>query len=72
MTAVSSGAWTNAAQIELFGVAAATDDRTATCAPCPRCRTTVAIVGPGVGPHYRSLRCLRGHFLAWLPGPRRR
>jgi hypothetical protein len=43
--------------------------RTTTCAPCPRCRTTIATIGPGAGPHHADLRCLRGHFLKWLPKP---
>jgi hypothetical protein len=56
-------------QRELFGVAVEVSDRTSACAPCPRCRTTIAIIGPGAGPHHAELRCLRGHFLRWLPKP---
>jgi len=56
-------------QCELFGVAAGVNDRTTTCAPCPRCRTTVATIGGGAGPHHAQLRRLRGHFLRRLPKP---
>jgi hypothetical protein len=56
-------------QCDLFGVAAGVDDRTTSCAPCPQCGSSIAIVGPGVGPHFASLCCLRGQ--RWLPRPRR-
>ena len=57
-------------QRELLGVAVGVNDRTSACAPCPRCRTTIATIGPGAGPHHAELRCLRGYFLRWLPKPR--
>jgi hypothetical protein len=56
-------------QGELFGLVVGADGRTTTRAPCPRCRTTIATIGPGAGPHHAELRCLRGHFLKWLPKP---
>jgi len=69
MTSVvsSSGPWTAPSQIELFGVAAAADARATTCPPCPQCGSTVGTIGPGGGPHYARLTCVRGHFLKWLP-----
>lgn len=57
------------AQRELFGVAARTDERLMRSSPCSRCGATVAVVGPGSGPHDSSLRWVRGHFLRWLPKP---
>lgn len=60
------------AQRELFGLVVEADDRTTVCAPCPRCGTTTASIGPGDGPHYAALICLRGHHLRWLPRPWRR
>lgn len=59
------------AQTELFGVAASVTAETAQSDPCPRCGSTVAVRGPGAGPHWKSLRCIRGHFLRWLPKPER-
>lgn len=58
-----------AAQRDLFGFVVGADDCTTTSAPCPRCGTTVAIIGPGAGPHHASVRCVRGHFRKWLPKP---
>jgi hypothetical protein len=63
---------TQGAQRELFGLTVRADDRTTTSAPGPRCGAIVAVVGPGSGPHFASLRCLCGHHLGWLPKPRRR
>jgi hypothetical protein len=60
---------TQAAQRELFGLVAGADDRTTTCGPCPRCATAIATIGPRSGPHHAALRCLRRHFLRWLPKP---
>lgn len=59
-------------QIELFGMAIGANDQTTICAPCRQCLTTVAVIGPGSGPHYKSLYCLRGYFQTWLPRPRPR
>ncbi len=56
-------------QHELFGLVVGSDDRATTCAPCPECGATVATIGGGAGPHHAQLRCLRGHFLRWLPKP---
>jgi hypothetical protein len=61
---------TRDAERELFGVAAGADIETTTCAPCKRCGTTIATIGPGAGPHHALVRCVRGHFLKWLPKPR--
>jgi hypothetical protein len=38
--------------------------------PCPTCGLRIGAVGPGSGPHYQSLRCSAGHFVAWLPRPK--
>jgi hypothetical protein len=57
------------AQRELFGLVVGTDERTIDCGPCSRCGSSVAIIGPGVGPHHASVRCVRDHFLKWLPKP---
>lgn len=35
--------------------------------PCPRCGERTGRTMPGRGPHYRELRCARGHHVAWLP-----
>jgi hypothetical protein len=56
-------------QRELFGLVVGTDERTIDCGPCSRCGSSVAIIGPGVGPHHASVRCVRDHFLKWLPKP---
>jgi hypothetical protein len=71
VTDVSSST-ARAAQIELFGLVAAGNGLTTLSAPCRQCLSTVGVVGAGSGPHYKSLCCLRGHFQAWLPRPRRR
>lgn len=43
-------------QYELFGlVTEATVQMTACSSPCPACGSTVAIVGPGAGPHWGVL-----------------
>jgi hypothetical protein len=57
------------AQLSLFGFAVRADDLTTTTDPCPHCGATIAMSGPGHGPQFASLRCLRGH--RWLPKPRR-
>jgi hypothetical protein len=54
------------AQREFYELVAGSDEHTTTCDPCPRCGATVAVVGPGRGPYFASLRCLRGHHLGWL------
>jgi hypothetical protein len=59
------------AQLSLFGFAVRADDLTTTSEPCPHCGATIAMPGPGRGPHFASLRCSRGHHLGWLPKPRR-
>jgi hypothetical protein len=57
-------------QGELFGALVAVDEHTTYCEACPQCGATIAIDAPGRGPHFASLRCLRGHFLRWLSKPR--
>lgn len=56
-------------QTELFGVATAVTPATVHSDPCPQCGSTVGVEGPGAGPHWKSLRCIRGHFIRWLPRP---
>jgi hypothetical protein len=68
VTSVSSASLPPGVQAELFQFA---DERTRIIPPCPQCASAVRTIGSGSGPHYRSLTCLRGHFLRWLPKPRR-
>lgn len=58
-------------QRELFGFVAAANDQTTLSEPCPRCGSSVAVVGAGKGPHFKELRCIRGHHVRWLPWPTR-
>jgi len=44
------------------------NDQTTICAPCRQCLTTVAVVGPGSGPHYKSLGCAAPIKFAKAPG----
>jgi hypothetical protein len=58
------------AQLGLFAIEAATGDSSLTLSPCERCGATTDIVVPGVGPHWRGVRCGCGEFRKWLLKPR--
>jgi hypothetical protein len=70
MTSVSSAACVRPPfQHQLFGVAFEADDQMMIREPCPQCASTVTVVGSGSGPHWGVLRCIRGHYLKWIPRP---
>lgn len=58
-----------AEQLNLFEIEAATEDSSATLAPCTRCNSTKGVIVPGAGPHWRGVRCLCDRFVKWLPKP---
>ena len=73
MTVVSSSAGCSApAQRELFGLTVAADGLMTLTVPCHMCLSGVGVVTAGSGPHFAAVRCIRGHFQAWLPHPRPR
>jgi hypothetical protein len=59
------------AQLNLFGIEAATGDSSVTLSPCIRCGSTNTRTGPGSGPHFKRIECDPcGRWLRWLPRPR--
>ena len=56
-------------QGELFSMVVGVDDRTRIIETCRQCGTTVG-VSARTGA-FVALRCRAGHFLRWLPRPRR-
>jgi hypothetical protein len=58
------------AQLNLFGIEAATGDSIVNLPPCKSCGATNGVIIPGSDPHYRGIRGPCGQFRQWLPKPR--
>jgi hypothetical protein len=49
-------------QLTLFPSIWPVSSETRSISPCVVCGVRCGIVGEGSGPHWRSLRCVHGHF----------